>query len=172
MTEQDITSFAKKGFVKLKGFLSHEAIQLLDLKLDRDLEPPATIYAKGVNRLKYDLKDGEDLEIVQHPLFRSTLSSVCQKSLFYVQNVGFELKKNKGAGVLWHVGNVSFSYQHLENFGCSLWIPLTKIDTKSQGGGMIYVSKAIFSGKFLYQYTTMLSSYVQGLQEQNKTPSR
>ncbi|NEO39761.1 MAG: hypothetical protein F6J90_26900 [Moorea sp. SIOASIH] len=66
---------------------------------------------------------------------------------------------------------LSFACQQLEDFSCTLWIPLTKIDTDAQGGGMSYVSKEKFSGRFLYDYACILSSYVQGL-PQDAAPSK
>lgn len=170
LTEQDRVNFKQKGFIKLKNFFAPSSIECLNQILEQELEDSDSIYAKGVNRFKYDFESNDDLEIIAHPLFQSTLTQLCQKSLFYTQHLGFELKKNAGKGLPWHIGNVSFVYQHLEDFGCTLWIPLSRIDTNGQGGGMSYVSTDILSGKFLYQYSNMLSSYVQDLQKKNKPP--
>ncbi|NEN98994.1 MAG: hypothetical protein F6K50_26920 [Moorea sp. SIO3I7] len=172
LTDQDIANFKKKGFVKLKGFLEPEAIKCLDKILEQELESAKTAYEDSVSRFKYDMESNENLKIIQHPVFQSTLATLCQCSLLYAQHLGFEIEKNTNPGFKWHVGILSFSYQQLEDFGCTLWIPLTKIDTKAQGGGMSYVSKEKLCGRFLYDYTSILSSYVQGLQAQDAAPSR
>ncbi len=172
LTEQDIADFQKKGFVKLKGFLAPEAVQCLDKILEQELEDPKTADEYMFSKYKFDMKNNEDLEIIQHPIFQSTLAKFCQCSLLYAQHLGFEIEKNTNPGFKWHVDTLSFVYQQLEDFACTLWIPLTQIDTNAQGGGMSYVSKEKLSGRFMYDYTSILSSYVQDLQAKDAAPSK
>ncbi|MGB3403666.1 MAG: phytanoyl-CoA dioxygenase family protein [Microcoleaceae cyanobacterium] len=172
LTEQDIANLKKQGFIKLKGFLAPEAIKCLDEILEQDLEDANAAHENIFSKYKYDMESNKDLEIIQHPVFQSTLAKLCQCSLLYAQHLGFEIEKNTNPGLKWHVDTLSFAYQQLEDFACTLWIPLTKIDTNAQGGGMSYVSKEKLSGKFLYDYASILSSYVQDLQAKDAAPSK
>lgn len=172
LTEQNIKDFCNKGFTKLEKFLDIEALECLDQILDSQLEAPKTAYSGEITKFKYDMGGNKEFKILQHPKFQETLTKLSQCSLLYTQNIGFEMAKNTCSGFQWHVDTVSFAYQNPEDFACTLWVPLTKIDNQDQAGGISYVSKEKLSGKFLYQYTSVLSSYVSDLQARNTAPSK
>lgn len=171
LTEALVEEFALKGFVKLENFLSDQAIRQISSQLNRDFgnEKPVGWYGDDFNRLKYDIGNNSDqvLQLFNEPRFAQTISNLTQRSLLFTQGIGFELKKNQDAGLPWHVETLSFSYQRMEDFACTMWIPLHPIKSKEQGGGLIYVPKNVFSGLFLFQYREMLAAYLRDCEEKN-----
>ena len=172
LTEKNIEDFAIKGFVKLKGFLSEKAISQIDKQLDQQLgsNEPTGWYGDVFNRMKYDLGNNSQdiLDLFQDNAFRSILANLTQHSLLFTQGIGFELRKNQDTGLAWHVETVSFSFHQMQDFACTMWIPLTNISNDGQGGGLSYVPKNVFSGEFIFQYREMLSSYLKNIQKQGK----
>lgn len=165
LTERDIRDFSRKGYIKLKNILSPDTVAFLARTMDRELADNRSTdsYGNLFNRIKYDFANNDDgvLAILQAPEFRSALTQVTQHSLLYTQSVGFELKKNQDIGLSWHVGTISFSFQPMADFGCSLWIPTVPIDADGQGGGVSCVGKDLFSGMCMFQYNELLSSFAQ-----------
>lgn len=87
------------------------------------------------------------------------MTNLTENSLFFTQGVGFELEKNKSTGFPWHVGTQSFGFQQLEDFGCTIWAPLCKINPKNQRGGMSYVPTNVLAGTFIYQHINMFPEF-------------
>lgn len=169
LTRQDKREFSQKGFVKLRNFLKPDVIERFAWTLDRKLENGRNLdwYGNVFNRIKYDFanNDRDVLALMQDPIFSQTLTELARCSLLYTQSVGFELKKDQDIGLSWHVGTISFAFQPMEDFGCSLWIPTVNIDGRGQGGGISCVPKDIFSGQCMFQYNELLSSYARRLKE-------
>ena len=173
LTDDLVKDFALKGFVKLENFLSSQAIKQISSQLNKQFgnEKPVGWYGDDFNRLKYDIGNNSEqvLQLFNESRFTETLTNLTKHSLLFTQGIGFELKKNQDAGLPWHVETLSFCYQRMEDFACTMWIPLDPIKTKAQGGGLIYVPKNVFSGLFLFQYREMLAAYLRDCEKKKKT---
>lgn len=151
LTDQHISSFKKNGFVVLRSFLSMTLIEHINEAISnhlRLLDENQT----GFKRVGYDIFEGDRQinDLLANSVFSETLTTLSERSLFYTQGLGFQIEKEKHTGFPWHIGTQSFGYQRGDDFGCSMWVPLVKIDTEQQGGGMSYVPEHIISGKFMY----------------------
>ncbi|WP_315708469.1 hypothetical protein [Brenneria uluponensis] len=151
LTDYDVSQFKKNGFVVLRSFLSTSLISHIKNSITehlRLLDENQT----GFKRVGYDIFENDLVikALLAHDCFSGTLTTLANRSLFYTQGLGFQIEKEKHTGFPWHIGTQSFGYQHGEDFGCSMWVPLVKIDTDNQGGGMSYVPEHIISGKFMY----------------------
>ncbi|ANS44776.1 phytanoyl-CoA dioxygenase family protein [Serratia inhibens] len=151
LTDYDVAQFNKNGFVVLRSFLSTALISHIKDSITehlRLLDENQT----GFKRVGYDIfeQDQAIKSLLADDRFSGTLTTLANRSLFYTQGLGFQIEKEKHTGFPWHIGTQSFGYQRGEDFGCSMWVPLAKIDTERQGGGMSYVPEHIISGKFMY----------------------
>lgn len=166
--EDSLKSFQENGFARLKQLFSKSEITLLKQYVHQELVNDSGNYSDNFSRVKYDSdKDKSSiLDLLKKPSFSNKLHSLTGKILFLAFMPCFELKKNVSTGFPWHVGVQSFGYQQLNDFGCSLWIPLSPINPKKQAGGMRYVPKNIFSGKFIYKYVE--PGIVKTLEHQRK----
>lgn len=170
LTDQDICDFGRKGFIKLKNFLSLKTVDSLSMIMDSQLTDNRATdsYGNLFNRTQYDFANNNEgvLVLFQDPGISAELTRLTQHSLLYTQSVGFELKKNQDIGLPWHVDTISFSFHPMEDFGCSLWIPTVPIRPEDQGGGLSCVAKDIFSGMCMFQYNEILSSHAQRLKSE------
>lgn len=161
LRDSDIDDFARRGFVKLEGLLSRDFVSGLDQKLDRHMESARSLdwYGSLFNRTQFDFANDDDdvLALLQEPIFSDAMTRVTQRSLLYTQSVGWELKREQDPGLSWHVDTISFAFQPLDDFGCSIWIPTVGIDPERQGGGVSCVSRELFSGRCMFQYQQLLS---------------
>lgn len=156
--------FNTQGFVCLRSLFSSELVHYIKRKVNHSINAPIDKYQKGFNRIAFDLfKDDYNIfKLMKDPNFRHVLYAITNKELFYTQGLAFELKKNKSSGFPWHIGTQSFGYQKLEDFGCTIWMPLDVINTDTQRGGMAYVPENKLSGRFMYEYVDPLSAnYIQ-----------
>lgn len=149
--------------MKLKSFFSKEAIEYMKKISSNEVVAPAGNYGAGFSKLKYDIGNDDDyiLSIMKNEQFSKTMTALTGEELYFTQGLGFELEKNKSTGFPWHVGTQSFGFQKLEDYGCTIWTPLCKIDTKKQRGGMAYIPKDVFSGTFVYQHINMLPAFMK-----------
>jgi len=154
LREGEIERFKEQGFVLLKQFFSQEMMKVLQTKIESHLASPSDKYQSGFNRVKYDIFDeDEDLrDLFSDQIYRSTIHKLSGRDMLHTQTLAFELKQNQSKGFPWHIGTQSFGFQKAEDFGCTLWTPMMKIDNKKQKGGMSYVPKNILSGAFMYDY--------------------
>lgn len=152
ITNEDIDSFKTKGFLQIKNFYDKSFIQYIQQKIDEQIASPTDKYQNGFNRLAFDLfeHDPKVEELLKSVEFRKIMYKLTGDIMFFVQAIGFELKKNVSKGFPWHIGTQSFGYHRAEDFGCTIWAPLASINTKKQRGGMAYVPKNIISGKHMY----------------------
>ncbi len=151
LSEHDLHLFQTQGFVVLKSFLSAEFIAHIRERITESMRLMDESNT-GFNRVGYDIF-GEDSMVealLSEPKFGQTLTTLTQRSLFFTQGLGFEIKKNKHSGFPWHIGTQSFGYQRGEDYGCSMWVPMVPIDPQVQGGGMCYVPTNKISGRFMY----------------------
>ncbi|MBH1928791.1 phytanoyl-CoA dioxygenase family protein [Serratia rubidaea] len=151
LTDHDVAQFEQNGFVVLRSFLSAGLIAHINESITahlRLLDERQT----GFKRVGYDIFEQDPAigALLADARFSRTLTTLANRSLFYTQGLGFQIEKEKHTGFPWHIGTQSFGYQRGEDFGCSMWVPLVKIDTERQGGGMSYVPEHIISGKFMY----------------------
>lgn len=153
LSDKQIESFQRKGFLLLKNVFSDEFIQYIKRKIDDDIAKPSDKYQSGFNRIAFDLfnKDPVLSQLMLSKDFRDMMKKLTKRTLLYTQSLGFELAKNESKGFPWHIGTQSFGYQRAEDFGCTIWTPLVKIDNTRQQGGMAYVPKDKVSGEFLYK---------------------
>lgn len=151
LSKEDISSFNKNGFVVLRKFLSNFTISHIQESIDAHMRLLSENQT-GFKRVGYDIFEGDP--VIQHLLndacFSETLTTLTARSLFYTQGLGFQIEKEKHSGFPWHIGTQSFGYQRADDYGCSMWVPLVKIDPQQQGGGMSYVPEHIISGRFMY----------------------
>jgi hypothetical protein len=163
ISDVDIAFFKKHGFLKLKQVFSKETISHMAMISRNAVTPPSNNYGAGFSRLKYDIGNDDDfiLDLISDQRFSTALATLCERDLFFTQGLAFELEKNKSTGFPWHVGTQSFGFQHIDDFGCTIWTPLCRIDPKGQRGGMAYVPKDVLSGEFIYQHINMLPAFMK-----------
>ena len=151
LDQSDIEQFQRNGFVKLKNFLNDDAISFLRKRADAEMAN--SHFGDLVNRIKYELQDQKQTmyELVSSDSFRDPLVTITGKELFFAFDMALEIEKNKSRGFPWHVGIQTFAIQMLEDFGCTIWVPLEKICTNDQAGGVACVSKRVVSGEFIYE---------------------
>jgi len=151
LTGDDISSFKKNGFVVLRRFLSDFTINHLQTSIDDHMRLLSENQT-GFKRVGYDIFENDLVlsDLIRNNNFSHTLTTLANRSLFYTQGLGFQIEKEKHTGFPWHIGTQSFGYQRGDDFGCSMWVPLTNIDPQGQGGGMSYVPENIISGSFMY----------------------
>ena len=168
--EQLSKKFQKDGYVILRGFLQVEAINHLLNISNTSLEKPSTNYGSGFERLRYDVGNESSflLDLIQDSKFGGVIREITDQDLLYTQGLAFELRKEKSEGFPWHVGTQSFGFQRKEDFGCTMWIPLTPINKDKQRGGMKYVSKRKFSGEFIYDYINLLPEHLEAIRQDGK----
>ncbi len=144
-------SFKERGFVLLDGLLTNDILDTVKEKVDGFLARPTDKYQTGFARLKYDIltRDPFFIELIRDRI-GGVVCNLAKQDLLHTQTLAFELKQQLSSGFPWHIGTQSFGFQRAEDFGCTLWIPLIKIDNSRQKGGMSYVPKNTISGRFVY----------------------
>lgn len=154
LTQQDIDNYRLTGFLLMKQLFSLELIDYLKGKVREELETPTDNYQKGFDKLRYDLCNDDNviLDLIGMEHFKNLMSQLHDCSLFFTQGVGFGLKKKVSKGFTWHIESQSFGFNRSEDFSTTLWIPLHRIDTKGQRGGMCYVPRDVISGEFMYDF--------------------
>ncbi|MCB9092864.1 MAG: hypothetical protein H6620_09920 [Halobacteriovoraceae bacterium] len=151
LEEHYVKKFQKHGFVKIKGFLNSDAIAFLKNRTNNEM---TNVHFKELtSRIKYELQNEKQkmCELVTSRAFRTLLLGITGKELFFAFDLALELEKNKSKGFPWHVGVQSFAVQMLEDFGCTIWVPLDRISVEEQAGGIACVSKTVLSGEFIYE---------------------
>jgi len=163
LSQDDIEAFRRKGYLKLKNIFSGEFIAYLNQCVEAQTEKPSDSYGKEFEKFKYDLlnDDPKVLALIQNPTFQDLMHTLTNKSLVFTQGIGFKLRKEVDKGFPWHVGTQSFGFQRREDYGCTIWIPLTPVNAKKQGGGMAYVPTNVMSGEFVYQHINCVPPYVE-----------
>jgi hypothetical protein len=153
LTDEQVLKFKREGFLHLKNFFSSTFINYISTEVSNNINSPTDKYQSGFSRIAFDLfeKDEKIKELMLSDKFRGIMKSLSGKDMLYTQGLGFELKKMESKGFPWHIGTQSFGYQKAEDFGCTIWTPLVKIDNSKQKGGMAYVPKDKISGAFLYE---------------------
>lgn len=147
--------FQRDGFVKLEGFLSGRVVDtLLDrVEVEMGRGVPRNFKSDELfTRAKYDFEtDKTDVyALMERPYFRRALTELVERDLFLTFEICFELEKEVDEGFPWHVGTQSFGYQVVDEFGCTLWVPLHPVDSDGQGGGLACVPMNVLSGEFIY----------------------
>ena len=151
---KDVENYRNTGFVLLRNFLSKDMVLYLREKVREQLRTPTDNYQKGFSRLGYDLCTGDETiyALLREPAFRSIMSQMTGKRLFFTQGVGFELKKQVDKGFEWHIESQSFGFHRTEDYATTIWIPLHRIDSRGQRGGMRYVPTNVISGEYMYSH--------------------
>jgi len=163
INHDDVSFFRKHGFVMLRSIFSQETVDHMASLSRPAVVAPADNYGAGFSKLKYDIGNDDPyvLGLMKDERFAAAMSELTGQKLFFTQGLGFELEKNKSTGFPWHVGTQSFGFQRLEDYACTIWTPLCRINTKGQRGGMAYVPKDVLSGAFIYQHINMLPDYIK-----------
>ena len=164
LTDEDVAFFKKNGFLRLKKIFSDRTVDRMKKLCTPAVQPPLGNYGAGFSKLKYDIGNDDSyiLDLMQDKRFGEVIRRLTGQELFFTQGLGFELEKNKSTGFPWHVGTQSFGFQRIEDYGCTLWTPLTEIKTGGQRGGMAYVPTDVLSGAFVYEHINMLPSFIRG----------
>lgn len=78
--------------------------------------------------MKYELEEQKQTmyELISSRSFGESLLKITKKELFFAFDMTVEIEKNKSRGFPWYVGTQTFAIQMLENFGCTVWVPLEK----------------------------------------------
>lgn len=155
VTQEQQEQFARDGFVKLKGFLNADVVGMLLNRVDVELGRRTVDNLRAdshFNRAKYDFETGKSdvFELLERSYFQRTLTGLTGHDLFLTFEMSFEVEKNVSKGFPWHVGVQSFGFQFTNEFGCTLWAPLHRIDANGQRGGMAYVPEHVLPGEFVY----------------------
>lgn len=178
LSEEHRAAFARDGFVKLAGFVDVPLVEHLRSRITEQMEE-LSADQRNFDRMGYDIfEDDQELRsLLAHPAFADVIAGLAGRDVFYTQGLGFQIARDKHHGFPWHIGTQSFGYQRVQDYGCSLWMPLHPIDPEGQGGGMSCVSKSIVSGRFMYEEVdpaidAMLASVERWDQQQgNETKS-
>jgi hypothetical protein len=151
---KDTADYRRTGFVLLKDLLTPAFVDYLRDQVDHQLETPTDHYQRGFDRLGYDLCEGDEViyELLADEKFRALMRDLTGERLFFTQGVGFGMRKSVSTGFTWHIESQSFGFNRAEDYGTTLWIPLHRIDTKGQKGGMRYVPCDVISGHFMYTH--------------------
>ncbi|WP_341755527.1 hypothetical protein [Candidatus Tisiphia endosymbiont of Ptychoptera albimana] len=146
-----VEHFKQHGFVKLSKFLNDNAISFLQERAESEMQD--SHFKDFVSRMRYELTQQKDkmYQLISQSFFQETLLTITGQELFFAFDMAVEIEKNKSSGFPWHVGTQTFAIQKLENFGCTIWIPLNSIYVEKQAGGMAYVSQSIICGKVIYE---------------------
>ncbi len=152
-TPDQIERFRRDGFVKLDGFFNAEVVNTLLDRVEVEMSRAPDNFKSEFSRLKYDFEaEKSDIyDLLARAYFRQALTTLVERDLFLTFELCFELEKNVSKGFPWHVGVQSFGYQRAEEFGCTIWAPLHRVDPTGQRGGMAYVPDSVISGKFIYE---------------------
>lgn len=153
-SQKHVDDYRRQGFVKIEGLFSQDLLDYLKERVHEELEVPTDKYQKGFDKLRYDLCNSDKVifDLIGNTVFRKILLALCGENMFFTQGVGFNLKKNIGTGFCWHIEEQSFGFNRAQDNSVSLWIPLTPIDNKKQGGGMRYVPRNRVCGKYFYEF--------------------
>lgn len=152
----------KDGFVKLPSLFGAKDIEALKQKaVDSDqykaaraaYRPPLT---RSLDDNGFEFRNDSDLAedfLAEFMADRGHLiETLCGQPVLRTNNHLIEVSKKTG-GLHWHVGYYSFSYTFPEDYGVTLWFPLTPV-TEEKRGGMQYISRAAVDGFFLYPFST------------------
>ncbi|WP_103341276.1 hypothetical protein [Amycolatopsis sp. CA-126428] len=152
LDQTQVEEFRERGFAVLRGFYSEDFTNYLQHTMGKILERPTDKYQSGFNRLAFDMYDGDEklISLLTCEEFRTSMSRLTGRGMFFAQALSFELRKLKDKGFPWHIGTQSFGYQRADDYGCTIWAPLAPIDSAGQRGGMAYVPKNVISGNFMY----------------------
>ncbi|MGW3110052.1 phytanoyl-CoA dioxygenase family protein [Streptomyces sp. NPDC001091] len=163
ISDEDVTSFQRSGFLKLRNIFSEDFVEHMRKLSSSEIAPPADNYGSGFSKLKYDIgnDDATILAAMGDATFGAAMTKLVGQQVFFTQGLGFELEKNKSTGFPWHVGTQSFGFQRREDAGFTIWTPLCTIDADGQRGGMKYVPKSLLSGEFVYQHINLLPGYMK-----------
>ncbi|MEG9884342.1 MAG: hypothetical protein V6Z86_06950 [Hyphomicrobiales bacterium] len=153
VTPEQAAKFQRDGFVKLEGFFNANVIATLLDRVEVEMGRAPDSFKSEFSRLKYDFESEKTdiYDLLERPYFRRALTGLTWRDLFFTFELCFELEKNVSKGFPWHVGVQSFGYQVAEEFGCTIWAPLHRVDTQRQRGGVACVPENVISGKFIYQ---------------------
>jgi len=88
-----------------------------------------------------------------NPILEETLTNATGHDLLRTNDHVFEIASGSHPGLDWHVGYYSFSYIPIEEYACTLWVPLDPVG-ESQRGGMRYISKKSLNGRFIYPFSS------------------
>ena len=106
----------------------------------------------------------DTLDMMQKdPLFAEIMTTITQKELLRTNDHVFEIACNTYPGLNWHVGYYSFSYIPIEDYACTLWIPLDPI-TEEQRGGMEYIETNTLNGRFIYPFASWHFDKLQAIE--------
>lgn len=154
LTEKHIADYKRTGFVLLKKLFTEDMIEYLRQRVNDELETPTDHYQKGFNKLRYDLCNDDEVifDLIGDARFQRIMGKLTECRLFFTQGVGFGLKKNVDKGFTWHIESQSFGFHRSEDYATTLWMPLHRVDSRKQRGGMRYVPRDVISGEFMYDY--------------------
>ena len=154
VTKDQIEEFQKKGFLLLKKFYSPEFIDYIKGTIGKQIDAPTDKYQSGFSRLAFDMYDGDTSiqKLMESNSFRSIMSQLTGRNMFFAQALAFELERMKNKGFPWHIGTQSFGYHQANDYGCTIWAPLVHVNPSTQRGGMAYVPKDKVSGDFMYTH--------------------
>lgn len=148
LSQEDKQFFSENGFIKLKNFLSSNAIeQLRQLTADSEqLKNPPPSYSGDFTKIGYDVEETVTHKIYSATNFKNVLQQLTPQGVAFIQGIGFELQP-KQQGFSWHHDLLSLCYVMPEDLAYTLWIPLDPIDTEKQHGGLSYVSRQVHSAR-------------------------
>ena len=174
LSSEQKEQFQRDGFVKLKGFLSDAAVNMLLSRVNDELsrEIPGFLSTDSrFNRANYDFDANKSqiFELLARPYLRQAVTELTGRDLFLTFELAFEIEKNVNKGFPWHVGLQSFGYQFAEQFGCTLWAPLHPVNTKNQRGGMVCVSRNKVPGEFAYSTDLAIIDAIRARERAGKT---
>lgn len=163
---------SKNGFVKLENLFNTQSLQDLKHYIQNNEEYKAYTHANNQDNIANQPNTTKSIKIStihyrnegtmlmdwldklhEDPQFSEIMSTLTQRELFRTNDHVIEIACNTHPGLNWHVGYYSFSYIPIEDFACTLWIPLDPI-TEKQRGGMQYIETHKLDGGFVYPFAS------------------
>lgn len=175
VTSEQREQFSRDGFVKLEGFLNERAVAMLTDRSDIELNRASEIALRSLSFSKaqydFDSPKAEIFELLARPYFWQALTDLTGRDLFLTFELSFEIEKNANKGLPWHVGVQSFGFQFAEDFGCTMWAPMQRIEASGQRGGMVCVPQHVLSGEFVYAAEMSVGEVLKARERSGKTTS-
>ncbi|ACR29041.1 hypothetical protein [Burkholderia glumae] len=146
LTEEHVNQMRTEGALVLRQLFTPTALSALDEAASNLTVPPDQERRRRFRRLAYG--DGAPAAIVQTLCqtsnFSSLLGRLIGKEQVITNLVSFELAPGMN-GEPWHFGRRSFCFIGPEVPAYTLWIPLTNIREREEGGGLAWVPENVFS---------------------------
>jgi hypothetical protein len=156
LTDGHVDQMQREGVIFLEQFFTPKALRMLEAAASTLTVPPDEERRRSFKRLAYG--DGPPSQIVrdlcQSDTFVQSLSRLIGPHQVVTNLLSFELTPDK-KGEEWHFGRRSFCFIGPDVPAYTLWIPLTPVKERAQGGGLVWVPQSVWSAHGRIQQWTL-----------------